>query len=178
MFNEDGLVVSAKIDLSTGEIKPHRYKDYFSKRPVIRVKAEPSNVEPPWVRIPEQERGTLEAIKATVKTAAPASRKKRINSLQIYLEDYLSFSDALSDLPLLDNIILGSSLLDMGGNSRPVSQGALFHLLKNLEVITPADVRNIRGCSVRHSEKLALCLRVIVAAFDAAVEGSYSQPNA
>jgi hypothetical protein len=178
MFDADMLLVGAKIDLGTGEVIPSGYKVHKRDRQVIRTKVEPSDVEPSWIRIPPPDHMQPEQANDTAKAAAPVPRKKRVNSLQMYLADHLSFSDALGDLPMLDNIVVGGSLLDMGGNTRPASLNGLFHLLKNLDVITPAGVRAIRGCSVRHSEKLAQCLRVIVAAFDAVVNGSYPQPNA
>jgi hypothetical protein len=85
----------------------------------------------------------------------------------MYLTEYLTLEDALEDLPMLENLITGASLLDLGGNSRPVSCSLLFALLQNLDVITSAAIGEFRGCSPRHSQRLAQCLRVIVTAFDA-----------
>lgn len=104
--------------------------------------------------------------------------KKKINSLKMYLTHYYSFAELAEDMPMLDDIITGSSLLDLGGNKRPVRRDTLFFLLKELEVITSGGVRAVHDCSVRHSQKLAQCLRVIVNATNAEANRSYPQPVA
>lgn len=161
MFGEAGVLTDAQINLQTGEVTAHAYEPYYPQRTKARAKAEPSDIEPPWVRIPAPPRCLLQL------GAFDKSRKKVVNSIQMYLVDHMTLDEALVDLPLLDNLIVGAARLDLGGNSRPLSSSLLFALLKNLDVITPITVRDFRGCSERHSQKLAQALRIIIAAFNA-----------
>jgi len=96
----------------------------------------------------------------------------------MYLEDYFFIADAIDDLPMLAHLIVGSSLLDYGGNTRPLSTSLLFMLLRNLDVISPAAVKDFRQCSTRHAQKLAQCLRVINTAFNAEANRTYPQATA
>jgi hypothetical protein len=101
--------------------------------------------------------------------------KKKINTLKMYLAHYYSFAELAEDMPLLDDIVTGSSLLDFGDNKKPLRRDTLFFLLKELEIITATGVRAVHNCGVRHSQKLALCLRVIVNAANTEASRSYPQ---
>jgi hypothetical protein len=105
------------------------------------------------------------------------SRGKRFNSVKMYLDGYTSLDEASDDLPMLRDIIASVALLDLGGNTRPLNQNVLFWMLQHIDIITPEEVMNFMLCGLRHAQKVAGCLRVIVNAFEKASEGKLSTGN-
>ena len=119
------------------------------------------------------------------------SRKSLHNGCKIYLQ-HLDRSDDLEyamlaipftaavtqQLPMLMEIIDSANRLDMGGNTRGLSRTLLLSMLTNLEVITPVTVRDFMQCSVRHSQRVAGCLRVIINAFMMCAEKVIHRLNA
>jgi hypothetical protein len=106
--------------------------------------------------------------------AKPAEGKRKrgrptmshANSLKTCLAGFNAPGLALASLPYLDQIVTGAVNLDMDGNTRPLSKKLVVSLLQRLDVITAQAVREymhltLRQCSERHSQKIALCLRVI-----------------
>lgn len=172
MHEPDGTLKGAKIDLATGEVIPHQYKNYFEQGPRARIDPNAPDLEPFWMQMPAATRST------GVVPKHDKSRKKLHNGCKIYLQ-YLQRSDDLeyallaipftaaitAQLPMLMEIIDSANRLDMGGNTRGLSRTLLLMMLANLDVITPATVQKFMDCSVRHSQRVAGCLRVIINAF-------------
>jgi hypothetical protein len=184
MLDAAGLPVGAKIDMSTGEITPHTYHDYHP--PMRKAKPNPlaQDLEPFWMSMPAGSR------RVVTKPRANPSRKLIVNKCKMYLEYVVANdgSDAMciglplnnviaEQLPALMNIIDSVNLLDMGGNTRGLSRTALASMLLSLDNITAYGVRDFMNCSVRHSERVAGCLRIIVGAFVRMTEQSYPQAD-
>lgn len=167
LFHPEGRLTGAKIDLATGEVVAHQYEEYF-ERPKARPLANAPDCDPFWMHMAP---GTRSNVQIAQKDN---SRCKRFNAVKMYLDGYLCLSDAAEDLPLLRDIIESTNLLDLGGNTRPLNSGLLFGMLQYLDIITPKTVREYMGCEIRHSQKVALCLRVIVNAFEKTAEGKLS----
>jgi hypothetical protein len=138
----------------------------------IRQKARPKlnapDSDPFWMHMAP---GTNSSVQIAQKDT---SRCKRFNAVKMYLDGYLCLSDAAEDLPLLRNIIESANLLDLGGSTRPLNSGLLFGMLQHLDVITSQTVMDFMGGHIRHAQKVALCLRVIVNAFEKTTEGKLS----
>ena len=182
MLDAAGLPVGAKIDMSTGEITPHTYHDYHP--PMRKAKPNPlaQDLEPFWMSMPAGSRKGVTAPRAN------PSRKRVVNKCKMYLEfivandgfDEMCIGLPLNDLiaeqlPALMDIIDSVNLLDMGGNTRGLSRTALISMLLSLDNITAYGVRDFMNCSVRHSERVAGCLRVVVDVFVRKTERSYPQ---
>lgn len=75
------------------------------------------------------------------------------------------------DLPQLSGLIDDACTLDMGKNTRGLIKSQLLWMLATFDFITPAAVREFKGCSERHAYRIAGCLRVIVQAFAMQAEG-------
>jgi len=58
LFSTDGRMTGAKIDLATGEVQQHDYKDYFDKGVKARPKPDAADLEPFWLRMPAGSRST------------------------------------------------------------------------------------------------------------------------
>jgi hypothetical protein len=179
MFDADGRLQSAKIDLETGEVRQHDYKDYFEKRSKPRRKLDALDTEPFWMRMPAATHSTGLA------RQHDGSRKKLFNGVKMYLQHLVQTDDleeslaaipfnrtVQSRLPTLADIIESANLLGIGGSTRGLVQTELLAMLTKLDFITPKTVREFKGCSVRHSERIAGHLRVIVRAFMAHAEAS------
>jgi hypothetical protein len=167
LFNSDRRLSGAKIDLSTGEVVEHQYKDYFS-RPKAQPKLNAPDSDPFWMHMAP---GTRSSVQIPQKDT---SRCKRFNAVKMYVDGYLCLSDAADDLPLLLDIIESANRLDLGGSTRPLNSSLLFGMLQHLDMITPQAVAEFMGCHLRHAQKVALCLRVIVNAFEKSAEGKLS----
>lgn len=168
LFNDEGRLVGAKINLLTGEVVAHDYKDYFERGPKARRNPNAPDCPPFWMHMAP---GTRSSVQITQKDT---STTNRFNAVKMYLDGYLDLSDAAEDLPLLQNIIESTNLLDLGGSTRPLNSGLLFSMLQHLDFITPKTVMEYMGCGRRHAQKVALCLRVIVNAFEKTTEGKLS----
>jgi hypothetical protein len=182
LFNPDGRMTGAKIDLATGEVQQHDYKDYYNKSPKATANLNAPDVEPFWMSMPAATRST------GIAPLQDKSRVKLINGCKMYIRELQRLDDLEGDLllaaplastvakelPMLMEIIESVNLLDMGGNTRGLSTAALLGMLATLDVITPATVRNFMDCSERHSRRVASCLRVIVNAFMMRAEGKLS----
>jgi hypothetical protein len=163
----DGTLVDAKIDLSSGEVTPHDYKAISAplkvRRSVIVVPCE----NPPWVRIPAATRG----IPAREQDR---SYKRIFNGLKMYLGGYLTLREAVADLPLLENLIVGALQLDLGGNSRPLNPNLIFAILQQLDWISSETIETFVGCTTRHAQRIAMVLRIILRGFVAESERNES----
>lgn len=184
MLDAAGLPIGAKIDMATGEITPHTYHDYHP--PMRKAKPNPlaQDLEPFWMSMPAGSR------RGVTKPRANPPRKRVVNKCKMYLQ-FIVANDGSDDmcigrplnslieeqLPSLMDIIDSVNLLDMGGNTRGLSRTALLSMLLCLDNITAYGVRDSMNCSVRHSERVAACLRVIVSAFRRETEQSYPQAD-
>ena len=168
LFHDDGRLGGAKVDLHTGEVVAHQYKDYFEQGPKARLDPKAPDCEPFWMHMPAAMRSTGQS------RHHDSSLCKRFNPVKMYLDGYLCLSDAAEDLPLLRDAIESANLLDLGGSTRPLNSGLLFGMLQYLDLITPQTVMEYMGCGIRHAQKVALCLRVIVNAFEKTADGKLS----
>lgn len=167
LFNAEGRLTGAKINLSTGEIEAHDYKDYFEQGPKARRKLDAPVIAPFWMKFVEPTDG------GAATAAATDSKKKRgqppkvhINSLKPYLAAFSAPGFALAGLPFLDKIVTGVVNLDMDGNTRASAKKLTVSLLQRLDFISSQGVRDymhltLRPCCQRHSQKIAMYLRVI-----------------
>jgi hypothetical protein len=167
LFDDAGTSVGARLDLLTGEILPHAYKDYPQRGPKARRNPDAPDIEPFWVKM-------IVAAPSIGTTEAPTGGKKKrgrpatvhANSLKACLSSFDAPGFALAGLPFLDQIVTGAVNLDMDGNTRPLSKKLVVSLLQRLDVISAEGVREymrltLRQCSERHAQKIAQCLRVI-----------------
>jgi hypothetical protein len=88
--------------------------------------------------------------------------KAVINSLRPYVKNF-TFPREVLTLTGMDDIMSGAVALDLGGNTRPLNKKAMATLLQKLEVITAESVQEEMRCSLRHAQKVAKCLGIIVA---------------
>lgn len=100
---------------------------------------------------------------ATVAVKKTKGRPKKAvtNRIKPYLADFMFPKDALERLPLFDDIVTGAVHLDAGGNTRPLSKTMMVSLLQVLDEITTAAVQESTNKSLRHAQRIALCLRII-----------------
>jgi hypothetical protein len=88
------------------------------------------------------------------------------------LKDFRDWYEADGEYCGLDDILSGACRLDLGGNTRPLSMDALFHLLKSLPAISTESVRRVhsefigRQCSLSHAKKLCITLRIASREFE------------
>jgi len=179
LFSADGRITGAKIDLATGEVQQHNYKDYFDKGTKPRRKADAAKVEPFWMRLPAGARS------AELPGQKDKSRNKQYNSIKMYLEYLLQCPDntgdqsglslwarVAEDLPELTEIITNVNMLDLGGATRGLGERELLRMLASMDVISAHAVREFKeDCCPRHSQKIALSLRAIVNQFTRQVDG-------
>jgi hypothetical protein len=108
-----------------------------------------------------------------VATKKPRGRPKKAeaNRLKPYLQNFVFPKDALSALPMFDDIVKGAVVADAGGNTRPFSKSRMIRFLQSLDVISVEAIRQHEPqWSLRHAQKVAMCLRIIERhAFDIAV---------
>ncbi len=179
LFNADGRMTGAKIDLATGEVQQHDYKDYFDKGIRARPNPDAADLEPFWMQMPAASRST------GLPGQKDKSRKKQYNSVKMYLECLLQCPDSTSDhwglslwarvaeaLPALVEIITNVNMLDLGGATRGLGERELLRMLASTDVISAHAVRELKeDCCPRHSQKIALSLRAIVNEFTRQVDG-------
>lgn len=167
-YDQNGGMVGATINLETGEVSPRDYKNPIADRPKARRNPNAPDVAPFWM--------SMSAAKGCTGLLRhhDDSRKKQFNSIRMYLSGYISLDAAIEDLPLLGNIIESVALIDIGKNTRPLNRNIIFSMLQNLDMVTPETVMEFMGCSKRHAQKVALCLRVIMNAFNSVAEEKLS----
>jgi len=88
--------------------------------------------------------------------------KAMVNSLKPYLIAYIKPKDALSHLPMLDDIVTGAVQLDLVGNTRALNKEMMVGMLQHLDIISSDAVRAWMCCEKRHAQKVAMCLRIII----------------
>lgn len=92
-----------------------------------------------------------------------------------HLNDYMTLSmfnlgGNPKAVAAMDDILTGITLLDFGGNTRPLSKTRLFALLATLPTITSAAVQEVLECSEQHARRLAMALRTASLAFAAQID--------
>jgi hypothetical protein len=172
MLDDVGLPTGAQIDMTTGEVRPHAYKDYSAGLRRPKPNPDAQDLEPFWMKplpdAPELKCSVAGWLGDTL-PEVDKSRKKQPNRAKDLLHDYLSLGEAVEDYPALDHIICGATALELGGATRGLNRAHVFTLLQHLDVISPATVRDFAGHSKSHSEKVAVCLRIVSTAFTASV---------
>jgi hypothetical protein len=116
---------------------------------------------------------TTSAPQVTRKITRPM--KTLSNPNNIYLKEVWSFSVMEDYLPHrfandLDDILTGTALLNLGGNTRPVRKGLIFDMLRDLDEISTATVQEYTGFSERHARKVASLMRIAVTALNRLVD--------
>lgn len=167
MLDETGLPTGARIDMTTGEVRPHSYKDYSAGMRRPKPNPDAQDLEPFWMQ-PLSAMPAVEVENNGI-PEADKSRKKMTNKAKPLLHDYLHLTEAVADYPVLDHIICGATSLDLGGATRGLNRAHVFTLLQHLDVISPSTVRDFAGHSKSHSEKVAVCLRIVSTAFSASI---------
>jgi hypothetical protein len=150
LFSADGRMTGAKIDLATGEVQQHDYKDYFDKGIRARPNPDAADLEPFWMRLPAGSGST------GLSGQKDKSRKKQYNSVKMYLE-CLQYPDSTSDqwgvslwarvakdLPALIEIITNVNMLDLGGATRGLGERELLRMLASMDVISAHAVRELK----------------------------------
>lgn len=172
MRDEEGNFVSARINTNTGEIKPYTYrwkpegpKAYGTMDTEQTRHAHWELVDPPMY-------GDMEKAYAKKRTG-PAKTKHNPNH-ELILE-YYKLSDAKEALLAeygidFDNILTGVSQLHTG--TRPISQGMLFSMLRDLHEVNTDTVSEYTGHTTDYSRRLAQYMRVLVNAFDSMIDRS------
>ena len=166
----NGRIHDARIDMHTGEVRQHEYKNRFRRSPRVSLNTKSQQLEPFWVQsVDPMPTASSTELKPDEKDV---SRIKMANSAKEQLHLYICLRDAVEDFPQLDDIICGATALDLGGNTRGLNRAHIFTLLQQLDVISAFQVRKFAGHSKSHSEKVAVCLRIIVRAFVASIQMS------
>jgi hypothetical protein len=133
----------------------------------------PFDYEPPSAKLDQSKKPNFRSSARYIpveKSGSDASenkvfRKKVTNSLYPLLINYSTMSEAKNAIWYLDDLLVGIPGASVNeGSTRPLSQRKLFNLLRTLPVITTNTVLDATRYSVRHSERLALCLRTIIRA--------------
>lgn len=118
----------------------------------------------------------LAALQPGGSSVLPVVAKKRgrpakgtINPLKPYLSTFTAPGHALAKIPYFDNIITGAVNIDMGRNTRPLSKKVVIRLLQELDVISTKGILDymeltLRPCGVRHAQKVAEILCIIIRA--------------
>ena len=178
LFDDDGMLQGAKVDMATGEVLPHTYKDYHDGKLKARLNPDAPETAPFWMK--PMHAPTVSSADSSIGRAndtADKSRKKLINGAKDRLQWYVYLKDAIEDFPALDHIMSGATSLDLGGNTRGLNRQHLFTMIQNLEIISPTTVRAFANHSKSHSEKVATCLRIIVHGFMAALGTTTPNPS-
>lgn len=117
--------------------------------------------------LPSSGSGTSIEHTVTVKAARPVTKKtkgapKKVvpNRLKPYLKHFMFPRDALERLPMFDDIVTGA-VKDSGGNTRPLSKTMMVSLLQGLDEIAAEVIQKDARLSLRHAQRIAMCLRVI-----------------
>lgn len=103
---------------------------------------------------------SLAPIKPAAKRTRGAPKKVVLNRLKPFLTNVMFPREALQRLPMFDDIVTGA-VKDSGGNTRPLSKTMMVSLLQGLDQIAAKDVQAATGLSLRHSQRIAMCLRII-----------------
>lgn len=112
---------------------------------------------------PAVERVAVTVPVALVPAQKTRGRPKKVvpNRLKPYLQDFIFAREALQALSGFDDVVHGAVRLDAGGNTRPLSKTMMVSLLQVLDEITAEAVQENIDCSLRHAQRVAMCLRVI-----------------
>lgn len=106
-------------------------------------------------------RSTIDkCIEPAKKKARGAPKKIAPNRLKPYLKNFMFPREALRRLSMFDDIVTGA-VQDSGGNTRPLSKTMMVSLLQGLDHIAADAIKVQTGSSLRHSQRIAMCLRVI-----------------
>lgn len=158
----DSMNVSARLNLYSGEIKPHKYR-----AATIMPKARWNGSEdgnPAWTRILAPV-----WVDSRPNSAKENMRKTKSNPNNFYLEDFMHLTDATERHPVLDDLFTGVSSL--GDSVRdPVNKGVLFRMLRDLDEINVKTIQEYTRYGEKHCYKLAVCLRILSNAFDNEVD--------
>lgn len=175
---DDGSYVTARINMSTGEIQPYNY----TKKPKS-VKAKPKkeavervvdygaagnllDYEPSWLHISKTKRDIADTKVDGVK---PPLRKSLSNPNRTILAEFNSgigdMQAACAKYPWLEDILFGVTHLDCG-NTRPFSMTQFFYMLRDLETINVETLYAYTTCGEKHCYRLAQYMRVLVTAFN------------
>lgn len=74
--------------------------------------------------------------------------------------NYPLYGMAVDDYPWIDDIITGVSLLDLGGNTRPLSRNMLYVLISTQREISTSGVMEATGKSNSYAKKIVACCRI------------------
>ena len=173
--NADGSITTARINLSTGEIKPYSYKDAYTDS----IKARPKN---PPVHIDYSAEGDILGYTPHWITTPPPSyvdrvkenktiRKTKMNENNVYLDQYMHLNEAIEDHPALDDLFSGVTSLDCG-NNKPLNKSLMFNMLRDLDEINSKTIQGYTGYTESYCSRLAQYLRVLSNAFDREVESN------
>ena len=176
LFNANGKLQGAQIDMTTGEVSPYAYKDYSDGQPKARPDPTAPDTVPFWMEPMHAPTVSADTTGYEDETE-DKSRKKLANGAKFYLQWYVCLKDAIEDFPALDHVMTGATSLDLGGNTRGLNRQHLFTMLQNLDTISPTTVRAFANHSKSHSEKVAVCLRIIVHGFMSALKTGTPNPN-
>jgi hypothetical protein len=104
----------------------------------------------------------------SIEPAKPAAKKGRgqpkkiaTNRLKPYLQGFTFPREALSALPMFDDIVTGTVNLDAGGNTRNLSKTVMVSLLQGLDEISTDAIQEATGQSKRHCQRIGQYLRII-----------------
>lgn len=160
----NGLIIPARLNTHTGEIKPYPYvlslpvkvsgtinTDYT--KPLFWQEIQPPN----YAAIVSRETKTKQ-------------RKNKQNPNNVFLKEFETLEDAKQDIHVLDNLLHGVSHLHTG--KTPTCKGLLFRLLRDIDDINAETIKAYTGYSDEYSRKLAQYVRVLSVAFDSEVENN------
>jgi hypothetical protein len=99
--------------------------------------------------------------KPAAKRGKGRPKKAEPNRLKPYIRHFTFPRDVLRRYPALDDLVRGAAVADAGGNTRPFAKNKFVHLLQCLDEISTEAVQAEMNCSVRHAQKVAMCLRSI-----------------
>lgn len=167
--NPNGTIAQARVNTATGEIKPYKHwkaREIEEERQRIEIKG---SVNTDFSKPYHWEIILPPDYSFTTNKHTKQTRKNKPNDNNIYLKDYLNLGEAKEELPCLDNLFTGVSLLD-SGRTRPINQGLMFNMLRDLDVINVQTVQEYTGYSDKYCYNLVTYLTVLSNAFDAEID--------
>jgi len=120
---------------------------------------------------------TSEATEPIAKRGRGRPKKLMPNRLKPYLNDYIFPREALERLPMFDDIVTGAVRLDAGGNTRPLSKMMMVSLLQVLDEVSAQAIQEDKQLSLRHSQRIAMCLRIIESASFEVAQKHWHMPS-
>jgi hypothetical protein len=94
-------------------------------------------------------------------TVAIMGRPKRQidnNYVKSVFYKYQSYKDAKKQFYWLDDILVGVSRLDMGGNTRPLGTGVLYSFICSSNIINTSIIQDFCNVGVRQSQNIMAAL--------------------